>query len=89
MSRLTFEPDRSQNWTDDQIVDQSEKLRSDGIVWHALPYHKWPSVPATLYDMLLGINFLRRFIASEKPDILHGRVHLPTLMAALAAAFAS
>ena len=35
-------------------------------------------------DVMQGVRFIRRFIAEREPDILHGRVHLPTLMAVLA-----
>mgnify|MGYP001797513291 CR=1 FL=1 len=41
-------------------------------------------MPATLYDIFRGTILLRRFIGEPKPDILHGRVHLPTLIGAMA-----
>ncbi len=81
---LTFEP---------QAVGEGEekrlraKLAENGIDWHWLRYHKRPSAIATAYDIFRGTLFVRRFIAREKIDILHGRVHIPTLMGALARKF--
>ena len=48
MSLLTFEP---------RPFDQDEwreRLRAEGIAWHALRYHKRPTLPATLYDIVRG-----------------------------------
>ena len=84
VSLLTFEPDFKTKWTSEQIEAERARLAAEGIEWHCLAYHKWPSVPATIYDIFRGTLFVRRFIAERKPDILHGRVHLPTLMAAMA-----
>ena len=63
------------------------ELAENGIDWHWLRYHKRPSAVATAYDIFRGTLFVRRFIAREKIDILHGRVHIPTLMGALARKF--
>jgi len=82
MSLVTFEP---------AVFDKDgseEKLKTDlaeqGIDWHWLKYHKRFSVLATAWDIMQGTRFIRRFIAERQPDILHGRVHVPTLMAAVA-----
>jgi glycosyltransferase involved in cell wall biosynthesis len=78
ISILTFEP---------ESLPDAESIRSgladEGIDWHWLPYHKRFSVIATAWDILRGTLFIRRYIARERPDILHGRVHVPTLMGAL------
>lgn len=81
MSLLTFEP---------SAIDQADadKLRSElhakGIEWTWLRYHKWPSAIATAYDVFCGMLHVWRMIDRERIDVLHGRVHLPTLMGALA-----
>ncbi len=87
VSLLTFEPDLKSKWTPEQIAAERTALASEGIDWYCLEYHKWPSVPATIYDILRGTLFIRNFIAENKPDVLHGRVHIPTLMGALARKF--
>ena len=79
VSILTFEPES----LPDAPGIRSE-LAAEGIEWHWLPYHKRFSVIATAWDILRGTIFIRRFISRERPDILHGRVHVPTLMGALA-----
>lgn len=78
---LTFERERM---SADTIAANRKKLADEGIVWHFSRYHKTPSVPATLYDILNGARIVRRLINSENFDVLHGRVHLPTLMAVIA-----
>jgi glycosyltransferase involved in cell wall biosynthesis len=84
MNLLTFEPGLRKNWTDGRIEAEKAKLAAEGIEWHALPYHKWPSVPATLYDVLRGTLFARKMIVRNGVTIIHSRVHVPMLMAALA-----
>ncbi|MCE7963654.1 MAG: hypothetical protein DYH05_14355, partial [Acidobacteria bacterium ACB1] len=87
MSLLTFEPDLKQSWTPEQIEKTRARLAADGIAWHCLAYHKWPSAPATAWDVLAGALRVRRLMRRERFDILHGRVHIPVLMAALARKF--
>lgn len=84
---FTFEPDLRKNWTVQQIDDERKNLESEGITWRCFSYHKWPSIPATLFDIFVGSFHVWREIVRSKPDILHGRVHLPTLMGALARKF--
>lgn len=84
VSILTFEPGLS---GDERLI--RDQLREEGIDWHHLPYHKRFSVIATAWDIFRGTLFIRRFISRERPDVLHGRVHVPTLMAALARKLAS
>jgi glycosyltransferase involved in cell wall biosynthesis len=78
LTLLTFEPGD---------VDESavrERLRSDGIEWHWLRYHKRPSVPATLFDIANAVRFVRKLMKTRRFDILHARSHVPMIMAALA-----
>ena len=34
------------------------ELLSEGIVWSSLRYHKRPSLPATLYDIVIGAAYI-------------------------------
>lgn len=77
---LTFEP----KYIDRDGVEAARAICGDGIDWHWLRYHKRLSVLATLWDVLCGAWFVRRFIVRENPDILHARVHVPALMGAIA-----
>jgi glycosyltransferase involved in cell wall biosynthesis len=85
VSILTFEPNSAQSWTAEQIKTEKQKLADEGIEWDFLTYHKRPSVPATVYDILCGTLFIRKKLRREKIDVLHARVHVPMIMAALAA----
>lgn len=89
VSILTFEPNPRERWTPESIAEQKEKLAAEGIEWNHLTYHKRPSAPATVFDIINGAFFLRRKLRREKIDILHARVHVPAVMAALARKFLS
>jgi glycosyltransferase involved in cell wall biosynthesis len=84
ISLLTFETNPEENWTKEQIELEREYLASQGINWYFLTYHKSPSVPATIYDVLCGVAFARKLVKKENIDVLHARSHVPALMGALA-----
>ena len=82
VSLLTFEPAESiEKGGFDEI---RTKLAAEGISWHWLKYHKRPSVPATALDIIAGARCVRNLLRRERFDVLHARVHIPMLMAALA-----
>ncbi len=84
VSLLTFEPNPKEKWTTEEVEIERGKLTDEGIDWHFLTYHKRPSLPATLYDVLCGVYFTWKFIRREKVNVLHARVQLPTLIGAIA-----
>lgn len=84
VSLLTFEPRLNETWTPDEIAKQRAALSAEGISWHCLKYHKWPSLPATIYDMAIGTWAMLRIMRREGVDILHGRNHVPAVMSAVA-----
>jgi glycosyltransferase involved in cell wall biosynthesis len=84
VSLLTFEPHLRQTWTADDIAKQRAALNAEGISWHCLKYHKWPSLPATIYDMAAGAWTIVRIMRREGIDILHARNHVAALMSAIA-----
>lgn len=81
---LTFEPHLSERWSADELDEQQDRLRAEGISWFGLPYHKSPSVPGTLYDIIAGARFARKLVLREGIDVLHARAHVPLAMALLA-----
>ena len=83
VSLLTFEPDFNDKWTREQIEIQQQALANDKINWYCLPYHKSPSVPATLYDVFAGARFARKMIRENGVNVLHARTHVPAMMAAM------
>ena len=80
---LTFEPANSELETG-RAAELRRSLAAENIDWHTLRYHKRLSVIATAYDILRGALFARRMIGRKQLDILHARVHVPALMAAVA-----
>jgi len=87
VSLLTFEPDFKQNWNAEQLETERKKLADEGIFWECLPYHKRPSVPATLYDVMHGTYYAVRLSQRDKVDVFHARSHVAALMGALAKSF--
>lgn len=87
ISLLTFEPEFRKTWSAERIEIEKQNLAREGIEWHALAYHKRPSLPATLYDIFNGAIFAMRLARRERIDILHARSHIPAMMAALAKRF--
>jgi glycosyltransferase involved in cell wall biosynthesis len=69
------------------IEELKRDLSEQGIDWYWLKYHKRFSALATAYDVFRGAIFVWRMIGRNQLDILHGRVHVPTLMGALARKF--
>jgi len=86
MILLTFEPNGAELEKAD-ISKLTKELSEQGIKWVSLPYHKRFSAIATAWDILRGTLLIRRLIEEEELDILHGRIHVPTLMGALARLF--
>src|SRR2546423_6809352 len=59
---LTFEPRLRESWSSEELRKQQEQLATDGIIWFCLPYHKDPSVPATLYDIVAGALYAAKLV---------------------------
>ncbi|HYG08824.1 MAG TPA: glycosyltransferase, partial [Pyrinomonadaceae bacterium] len=81
---VTFEPNRRAAWSREDERVWRERLEGDGIRWHALAYHKSPSVLVTPYDILQGAWTAARLARAHRIDVLHARGHLPMAMALLA-----
>ncbi len=81
---LTFEPNLSENWSAAELDHQRKELLETGIAWSCLPYHKSPSLPATVYDIIAGARFAARMARREAINVLHARAHVPMAMALLA-----
>lgn len=84
MSLLTFEPEMKTRWTAESIATWRQRLRDAGIEWHMLPYHKRPSLPATLYDIVVGGWKAAAIARRENVAVFHGRSHVGAAMGALA-----
>lgn len=84
VSLLTFEPELSVRWGEEQISTMRACLQEEGISWRLLPYHKRPSLPATLWDIAAGARMAAQLMRSEGATVLHARGQMPLAMALLA-----
>lgn len=84
ISLLTFEPELETRWDEDSISAMRARLQGEGISWYLLPYHKRPSLPATLYDIWKGAQFARQLAKREQVEVMHARAHIAAAMGALA-----
>lgn len=89
VSLLTFEPDKKHSWTGAETEEWRARLAADGIAWTSLTYHKRPSLPATLYDIVVGTLHILRLAHQQPIDFLHARNHVPAVMGWLAKRFTS
>jgi len=65
------------------VAAAAEELAAEGIRWHHRRYHKRPSLPATLFDIVVGAWFVHRRVGTGPLDVLHARSHVPAVMAVL------
>lgn len=62
------------------------QMAACGIAWHGTRYHKRPSLPATVYDVVRGAFLAAYLIRRHRLAIFHARSHVPAAMALLAVA---
>src|SRR5262245_21232847 len=58
-----------------------DKLSKRGIQWHWLVYHQRPSLPATVYDIVIGTAAALRICVKHQIRLVHARSHVPAAMA--------
>jgi len=57
------------------------RLAGQGIGWTWRRYHKFPSLPATTWDLFQGVRALRRILREQDVGVVHARGYLPASMA--------
>jgi glycosyltransferase involved in cell wall biosynthesis len=77
---LTFEPELDGRTRRELRAE----MASQGIAWHHLRYHKRPSLPATIYDTLLGAAYACWLVVRHRLGLIHARSHVPVAMGLLA-----
>jgi glycosyltransferase involved in cell wall biosynthesis len=82
LTLLTFEP-TSPIWSSAECQQWRDSLQKQGIRWRSLRYHKFPSLPATIYDILVGNLVSCYLVVKHRVDVIHARGHVPTTMALL------
>src|SRR2546430_1810589 len=58
-----------------------KELSDHGIEWHILRYHQKPSLPATAYDVAVGMRVANRLVRQNKIEMVHARAHIPAVIA--------
>jgi glycosyltransferase involved in cell wall biosynthesis len=82
---LTFE---TRPLTRPRRRDLRSAMRSRGVQWHGLRYHKRPSLAATAFDTVCGALACAWLVRRHDLDAVHARNHVPAAMAMLAAPLA-
>lgn len=59
------------------IKKMKQRLSSAKIKWYRLRYHKKPSLPATIYDILQGIVYVFLLSTKYRYDVIHARMIVP------------
>lgn len=59
-------------------------LQRRGIIWRSARYHKHPSLPATVFDTLVGALIATRLVHRYRLTAIHARNHVPAAMALIA-----
>ena len=70
---LTYEP----KMTRARRRARRNELRAKGISWHHVRYHKRPSLPATIFDALVGAVVGTWLVLRRHLDAVHCRSHVP------------
>ncbi|MDT4898882.1 MAG: hypothetical protein QOH25_3959 [Acidobacteriota bacterium] len=83
VSLLTFEPNKRRAWSLEETDRWRKRLEADGIQWFSLPYHKRPTLPATLFDIVAGTLMAARLVRRHKIDVLHARAHIAAAIGAM------
>ena len=64
-----------------KVAAMKTRLKSAGISWTPLAYHKTPTAPATAYDIAVGTSVCLRIALRHRVKIVHARSYVPALMA--------
>ncbi|PYS51301.1 MAG: hypothetical protein DMF68_04655 [Acidobacteria bacterium] len=79
---LSFERDAA--WDSEGVAkceELKEQLNAYDIEWHRLRYHRRPSLPATLYDVMAGTRFASQLVRKNRIEVVHARSHVPATIA--------
>ena len=79
---LSFEKGRAFTPEGEHACEELKReLSEQGIEWHWLRYHQRPSLPATVYDVLVGIRCASRLVQRNKIELVHARAYIPAAIA--------
>jgi len=64
-----------------QTSELKRELAQHGIDWRWLRYHKSPSLPATMFDVLHGTRVAKQILNDKPYHLVHARSHIPAMIA--------
>lgn len=79
---LSFERDAA--FTGDgplRCEELRRQLAETGIEWHCLRYHRKPSLPATIYDVVNGVRYGRMLVRRNGIEMVHARSQIAATIA--------
>ena len=77
---ISFEKPRA--WGDEVVRERLQRsVKKAGIAWYPLRYHKFPSAPATAYDVFQGILFASWIVWRHKVGVVHARSYVASVVA--------
>jgi hypothetical protein len=77
---ITFE--KAADWQDAARCEALRKeVEAAGIRWHPLRYHKRPTVPATFWDIAVGMAVGFALVLKHRIELIHARSYVPSLIA--------
>src|SRR5688572_2686078 len=80
ISLITYE--KKEDWDDSERRNRLiAEVRSAGIPWYPLRYHKRPTVLATSFDILAGLLLAGFVVWQKKSEIVHARSYVPSVIA--------
>src|SRR5438309_5537682 len=73
---LSFEQAGTLDNDQRKLGDLREHLAGYGIEWHYLRYHRRPSIPATIYDVVAGIRASLSLVRRNGIELIHALSHV-------------
>lgn len=67
----------------ERVNEVRQTVHEAGIEWIPLQYHRTPSLPATLWDLLVGFVTCVRVLRRNNIEIVHARSYIPSVLALL------
>lgn len=81
---LTYEKKRDLDRVGPEgVLRIADDLKSKGIDWRYLRYHKFPPLFSTIFDLLAGAARVFLIVRRERPDIIHMRGITPGIITLL------
>ena len=79
---VSFE--KRSDWRNAALRDSvGARLSKAGIQWHPLRYHKRPTVPATLFDIMQGVALGLWLVVRHRVGLVHARSYVAGLIGCL------